>query len=468
MRCFTGPYQLAYIFLTRMKYFLLYIGCQMNQSDAERVRTVLHGMGMQRTDVEEEADLLGIVACSVRQRAIDRVFTRIKKWNDWKKNNALITFITGCMLTPDEKRFSELFDILFHISDLPALPDLIRQCGSFTATGEQPYPAESSASPVPDFWHIQPHYSSTFQAYVPIQNGCDKFCAFCAVPLARGREISRSSDDILSEISQLLEDEYKSITLLGQNVNSYGRDKKGSEIDFPTLLRFIAQLVTNSLKEVWLYFTSPHPQDMSEELLHTIAEYPCLGRQVHLPLQSGDDTVLKRMNRHYKLSHYRQTVTSIRSILPDTTLFTDLIVGFPGETPLQFEKTRQAMEEFKFNMAYIAMYSPRPGAASCRMADNVPHEEKNRRLHILSEVLKKHSYEYNNNLVGRTLTVLVEGLDRKDGYLSAKTNGRIIVRFPAEDKSLIGTFASVKITSAAPLSVEGQLVSQLHPTRALS
>jgi tRNA-2-methylthio-N6-dimethylallyladenosine synthase len=196
---------------------------------------------------------------------------------------------------------------------------------------------------------------------------------------------------------------------------------------------------------------------MTAEAVQVIAEYPCLARQIHLPLQSGDDKVLIRMNRNYMLEQYRDTVRIIRDILPSSTLFTDIIVGFSGETESQFENTRAAMREFAYNMAYVAMYSPRPGAASWHWPDDVPHEEKNRRLHALSAELVKSSSAYNRRMIGGTYKVLVEGPDRKAGYLSAKTEGRIIVRFPSTDSSLVGTFVPVRISSAAALSVEGEL-----------
>ncbi|HVP20082.1 MAG TPA: radical SAM protein, partial [Spirochaetia bacterium] len=198
------------------------------------------------------------------------------------------------------------------------------------------------------------------------------------------------------------------------------------------------------------------PRDMTEEVVNVIAEYSCLAKQIHLPLQSGDDRILIRMNRNYMVDQYRERVRTIRSILPQATLFTDIIVGFSGETEAEFENTRAAMREFQFNMAYVAMYSPRPGAASFRWPDDVPHEEKNRRLHVLSEELARSSGAYTRAMVGREFRVLVEGPDRKPGYVSGKTEGRITVRFPDADGSPIGTFTSVKVTSAASLSVEGE------------
>jgi tRNA-2-methylthio-N6-dimethylallyladenosine synthase len=197
---------------------------------------------------------------------------------------------------------------------------------------------------------------------------------------------------------------------------------------------------------------------MTREVIEVISRYDCLGKQIHLPLQSGDDEVLLRMNRNHTVDEYRRSVDEIRSIIPGATLFTDVIVGFPGETEEQFERTRAAMREFTYNMAYIAMYSPRPGARSSRWEDDIPHDEKKRRLHELSVELKTMSLAYNTGLVGDTVRVLTTGHDRKTGFLAGKTEGRIIVRFPTEDRSLIGTFVDVHITSAADMSVEGKLV----------
>jgi tRNA-2-methylthio-N6-dimethylallyladenosine synthase len=240
---------------------------------------------------------------------------------------------------------------------------------------------------------------------------------------------------------------------------------RGAEITFPRLLREVGEMGRRSGKDFWVYFTSPHPRDMTMEALQTIAEYPSLAKQIHLPLQSGDDKILIRMNRNYMLDQYRDTVGSIRGILPSATLFTDIIVGFSGETESQFEATRAAMREFAYNMAYVAMYSPRPGAASWHWPDDVPHEEKNRRLHTLSEELVKSSSAYNKRMIGGIYKVLVEGPDRKSGYLSGKTEGRIIVRFPATDSALVGSFVQVRVTSAAALSVQGELAPIAVPLR---
>jgi len=430
----------------------------MNLSDSERVISVLDKAGYTWTDNEEEAGLIGILACSVRQKAIDKVYSRIHKWNKWKNHKNLITFISGCILPNDHEKFLKLFDITFQMKDLPQLPEMISRYGVTTSihlkTGIDPHNEN-----IEQFWDVKPSYQSGFEAFIPIQNGCDKFCTFCAVPYTRGREVSRPSKDILAEVALLIAQGYKSITLLGQNVNSYGLDKRDEEITFPELLRQVGELGNRMGKEFWVYFTSPHPRDMTDEVIEVIAGYPVLAKQIHLPMQSGDDKVLIKMNRKHNMKKYRQIVHSIRRLIPEATLFTDIIVGFTGETEEQFENTRKAMEEFKFNMSYTAIYSPRPGATSHRWDDDVPLEEKKRRLHKLTEELRKHNRVYNRQLEGKTLRVLVRGADRKEGYLTSLTEGKLIVRFPSDDKNLTGQFADVKITGSSDFSMEGELVN---------
>ncbi|MFP4113079.1 MAG: tRNA (N6-isopentenyl adenosine(37)-C2)-methylthiotransferase MiaB [Spirochaetota bacterium] len=447
-----------------MRYHLVPFGCQMNLSDSERIRSVLESLGYERSEREEDADILGIVACSVRQKAIDKVYTRIHRWNQWKNERSVLTFVSGCVLPADREKFMDRFDLLFTINELPQLPEMLQQYGLVTPASLRA--AEHAVVGANDrrrgYWKIDASYSSRFEAFVPIQNGCDKFCTFCAVPYTRGREVSRPSAEILAEVRALVNEGYRSITLLGQNVNSYGLDRRsereGDELTFAELLREIGEIGRESDRRFWTYFTSPHPHDMTDEVIDVVAEYPVLARQIHLPIQSGDDKVLMKMNRNYKVGEYRRIVEKIRSTIPEATLFTDIIVGFTGETDEQFEATRAAMREFAYNMAYIAIYSPRPGAASSRWQDDVAHEEKRRRLHELSGELQEASLRYNRALVGRELSVLVEGADRKDGYLTGKTEGKLIVRFASNDESLVGRFVTVRINDAAPLSMEGSFV----------
>jgi len=469
----------------------------MNKSDSERVSAVIENMGYTWTDKEEDADLLGIIACSVRQKAIDKVYTKIHKWNKLKNKSNLVTFLSGCVLPADREKLLKQFDIIFQVSELPQFPEMLREYGIVTAytlsfasfsekeniepkstpdfstfvfdgskktiTG-QPVLMKQPDKRISGFWHVKPHYLSSFEAFVPIQNGCDKFCTYCAVPYTRGREISRPSDEIIDEVRKLVEIGYKSITLLGQNVNSYGYDKEEQEINFAELLRRIGKYGDSSGNDFWLYFTSPHPRDMSDEVLEVVAQYKCLAKQIHLPLQSGDDDVLKQMNRNYSLNDYRKIVGSFRKLLPAATLFTDIIVGFTGETEEQFMNSYKAIEEFKFNMAYIARYSPRPGAVSARWEDDIPHAVKKDRLHRLSELLKLQSNNLNQQMIGKTYKVLVIGYDRKGGFMSGLTEGKIIVRFAGNDKSLIGKFVDVKIAKAVEFASEGEMLRIYNET----
>jgi tRNA-2-methylthio-N6-dimethylallyladenosine synthase len=434
----------------------------MNISDSERMHAIIRNMGYIHTDNEEEANLLGILACSVRQKSIDKVYSRISKWNKWKNKRDLISFVTGCVLPADKEKFLKLFDLIFPMSEAGNFPDMIREYGVTSAAGLSHF--NKIGIPLNDnifsLWDIQPSYRSEFEAFVPIQNGCDKFCTFCAVPYTRGREVSRPSSEILGEISKLVRSGYKSITLLGQNVNSYGLDVE-EEINFAGLLEKIGKLGIESEREFLVYFTSPHPRDMSPDVIDVISDYKHLAKQIHLPLQSGDDKVLIRMNRKYSVENYREIIRYIREKLPEATLFTDIIVGFTGETEEQFQNTVSALEEFRFNMAYVAQYSPRPGAAAYRWDDDVPKEEKKKRLHILSAILANHSGEYNKKLIGQNFRVLVTGSDRKQGFLSGMTEGKINVRFQSENSKLIGSFVDLKITSATDFSLQGELVKEM-------
>ena len=462
-----------------MKYYLLPLGCQMNHSDTERVHTVLQGMGFRPTDNEEEASILGIIACSVRQKGIDKVYSRILKWNEMKSHHNCITFVSGCILPADRVRFLKLFDLVFTMNELPEFPDMIRQYGivlPMNMPNEEIAEQEIISIPTPllinkakpvnpsanmdPFWNICPQHVSDFEAFIPIQNGCNKFCTYCAVPYTRGREVSRKSEDILADLRDLVEKDYKSITLLGQNVNSYGLDKKGEEINFAELLRRVGEYGKTSGKEFWVYFTSPHPRDMSDEVIEVISQYDCLGKQIHLPIQSGDNDMLQRMNRKHNIDDYRHIIHTIRTLIPQATIFTDIIVGFTGETEEEFENSRRAMEEFKYNMAYIAQYSVRAGAVASSWADDVPKSVKRARYHVLTDELMKHSLVYNQNLIGKTLKVLISGFDRKNGYLTGHTEGKIVIRFKSRDTKLIGKIVEVKVESATPLSIEGSLVSR--------
>lgn len=484
-----------------MKYHLITLGCQMNKSDSERVKTVVEGMGFVPTDSEEDANLLGILACSVRQKSIDKVYSKILKWNKRKDRESLITFISGCVLPKDRESFMKSFDLIFTMDELLQFPDMLVQYGVVTPAGlmrrqdTSPETAPLASNPahavnslnltnllqqkkklsakdiqlsinheaanIQNFWDIQPEYSSEFEAFIPIQNGCDKFCSFCAVPYTRGREVSRPSHEILDEVKNLVDKGYKSITLLGQNVNSYGLDKKGDELSFAQLLDEIGQYGNSTGKQFWVYFTSPHPRDMNQDVIDVIARYDCLAKQIHLPLQSGDDRLLIKMNRNHSMEKYRSIVQYIREKLPTATLFTDIIVGFTSESDEQFQHTAEAMREFAYNMAYVAVYSPRPGARSSRWDDDVPMQVKKERLHYLSDIFGASSSIWNKNLLGKSIPVLITGVEKKTGYLMGYNEGRINVRILHTDKSLIGQIVPITITTALEFSLAGELSQPL-------
>jgi len=487
----------------------------------------------------------------VRQKSTNRVYGRIVAWNERRDREHIITFVTGCVLDRDRKKLARLFDILFSIEDLPRFPELLATHGMSPLRGgtpraSAPASAGSEAPPegdtvlsgaedeqrstfftegkkcvpslhsvtlgdVPlgdrtDYWKIAPQTFSAHQAWIPIQNGCNRFCAYCAVPYTRGREVSRAADEILDEIARLLEQGYRSFTLLGQNVNSYGRDWEpdadvhaatrtrraqgetrssqsaqgerawagedapSEQTAFVRLLDDASSLIEKSGLEALVYFTSPHPVDMRREVFELMAARPSIARQVHLPMQSGDDDVLRRMHRSYTAARYREIIGWVRELVPDATLFTDIIVGFPGETEDEFERTRQAMLEFNFDMAFVAAYSPRQGTAGAKMRDDVPMKEKSRRLNILGDLLKEMGAAKKARLVGSTMRLLVDGVARAphrapqlSTILSARTNGLLPVHvslpegaaLPAADE-LVGQFINARITGASALSLAAE------------
>ena len=426
-----------------MRYFLLPLGCATNKADSERIAAVLESIGYTLADNEEDASVIGIVACSIRQSAIDRVYSKIHKWNQRKRKKPLITFVSGCILQEDQRKFLKLFDLLVKLEEVSKLPQMLKEYGVVAPQS---------------FWEITPRRGSSYKALVPIQNGCDKFCTFCAVPYTRGREESRPSAEILTEVDELLVGGYKQITLLGQNVNSYGLDVE-TEMSFAELLREIGKKADAAPHKVWVHYTSPHPRDMNADVYEVQSSSPSLANYLNLPLQSGDDEVLRRMNRRYSLEQYLEKLDLARKYMPDLTVSTDIIVGFCGETTEQFERTRAAMVRGKFDLAFIAQYSARPGAvAQQRFQDDVAKADKKQRDIDLTDVLRETAAENNQKLVGKVITVLVEQVSRKPGKLLGRSEGLKSVEFESGDQDLIGNFVDMKITSADAWRLQGELI----------
>lgn len=323
-------------------YYIITYGCQMNKADSQRMAAKLEEENKKPAKNLKQAGLSIINVCSVRQSAIDRAYSKIKQI---RKNNPKTKIIlTGCILDPDKKKFTQQVDEIWDF---------------------------------PDF-STKPKYDSKEQIYLPIMNGCDNFCSYCAVPYTRGREISRPAKEILNQAKKLIRQNCQEILLLGQNVNSY-QDKA---MNFPKLLKQISKLPENFK----ISFLTSHPKDMSDELIQVIAESDKISKEIHLPLQSGDNQILKKMNRNYTVQDYKKLIKKIRQTIPQAKISTDIIVGFPGETKQQFENTLKLAKEIKFNQAFIAAYSPRPRTAAARLKDNVPSCEKKKRKRTLLDL----------------------------------------------------------------------------------
>ncbi|OGZ36760.1 MAG: hypothetical protein A3J64_03485 [Candidatus Portnoybacteria bacterium RIFCSPHIGHO2_12_FULL_38_9] len=345
-----------------MKYYIITYGCQMNKSDSERIAAKLEKQGHQPTQKLAEADLIVLNACSVRQSAIDRLYAKINQLKNTKykiQDTKYKIILTGCLLKKDKIKLKNRVNELWPFCD----------------------------------FSIKPKYQSSSLAYVPIMTGCNNFCSYCAVPYTRGREHSRPAKKIIKEVKDLVKKGYQEIILLGQNVNSYSDFGAApmellhwscSKINFPDLLKLLNNIPGN----FHLKFLTSHPKDMSDELIKTIAQSKKIAKEIHLPIQSGDNQILKKMNRGYTTAHYRNLIKKIRRKIPGVKISTDIIVGFPTETEKQFQNTVKLFKWAKFNQAYIARYSPRPGTAAAKLKDNVPPEEKKIRWRVLKNILE--------------------------------------------------------------------------------
>jgi len=408
----------------------------MNTSDAERIASTLKSIGYEPANTEKDANLIVVVACSVRQSAIDRIHGKIKNWNLRKKKEPLITILTGCILDKDRLFFEKVFDYIFDIKNLDQLPAIVQ--GKIQTANKD----------LKNYFKISPNYSSPFQALVPIMTGCNNFCSYCAVPYTRGREKSRPHLEIVTEVKNLIKNGYKEITLLGQNVNSYGNDNR-DELTFTELLN----LIDNLPGDFWLRFVTSHPKDLSNDLINKFAQKSKLTNYLHLPLQAGNDEILKKMNRQYNYNHYKQLTDQIKKINPNISLSTDIIVGFPGETVEQFEDTKKAMKEIKYDMAYIAQYSPRSGTAAAKLNDNISKEEKKKREEELTQILKTMALEKNKRYLNKKVKILV-GYKKKNIYFGRTSSFKLVAI--KTNKNLIGQFVDLKITGVNPWALEAE------------
>ncbi|MGA2418016.1 MAG: tRNA (N6-isopentenyl adenosine(37)-C2)-methylthiotransferase MiaB [Candidatus Staskawiczbacteria bacterium] len=413
-----------------MKYHIIVYGCQMNVSDAERVAAVLETIKYKKTQNINEADLIVVTMCSVRQSAVDRVHGLVEKFKKLKKKPKII--LTGCILKKDKKKFLSGFDYVVDIRDIKKLPEILKN---------------KKSEDVKDYLDITPKYSSKFSANVPIMTGCNNFCSYCVVPYVREREVSRPATKIILEIKNLIKNGCKEIWLLGQNVNSY-KDKNNN---FPKLLK----MVNNIPGEFWIRFTSSHPKDFNDEVIKTLAIGGKITPYLNLPIQSGDNKILKAMNRHYTVSDYKNKIKKLRKQIPDIAISTDIIVGFPGEIKKQFENTAKLFRDVKYDMAYINKYSPRAGTAAAKLKDNISWIEKKRREKVLTDILKQTALEKNKKLVGSQTLVLIDS-HRGENYFGKDRYYKTIKI--KSDKNILGKLLKVKIIEARPFILMGKLI----------
>jgi len=353
----------------------------MNENDAERLRMFLESVGLKEVNKEDKADIIIGIMCSVRQRPVDRIWGKLKIWQNLKNKPKI--FLTGCITKTDKEKMSKKADLIFNILDLKRLFNFLKK--------------ENLISKKPkefNFFKIKPKRFKKEKVYIALGTGCNNFCTYCVVPHTRGREIYRPFKEIEKEIEEAIRNGAKTITLIAQNVNSFKLDKEGKKYllkkygqkpDFVLLLYFINDLEGNFKVE----FLTSHPKDMSDELIEAISKLNKVSKWIHLPLQSGDDKILKMMNRKYTAKEYVELVKKIRKKIPNVLLTTDIIVGFPQEGEEEFKNTQRIVKVCKFDQAFISCYSPRPGTLASKMKDDVPLEEKKRRLKILEELINK-------------------------------------------------------------------------------
>jgi tRNA-2-methylthio-N6-dimethylallyladenosine synthase len=428
-------------------------GCQMNVADSQLVESILRQEGYVQCKTPDEADLILINTCSIREHAEERAIARMRELTSFKrKRPGLRVGMIGCMATWNKEKIFDavpLLDFIAGPDSYRKLPALIEQ-----ATENNTHPMDVILSTVETYEDIIPHHEAKgVSAFVSIMRGCNNFCAYCVVPYTRGRERSRSVPSILEEIHHLVELEYKEVTLLGQNVNSYKWKEPNKEWDFPALLARVAQ----EFPMLRIRFATSHPKDASLQLVETMASYPNIARSIHLPLQSGSNDVLKRMHRHYTLETYKEKIDWFRKFMPDITISTDIIAGYSGETEDDHRATMQAMREIHFFYAYMFKYSERPGTlASKKYPDDVPDEVKTRRLEEIIHLQQQLSYEHNLQDIGKLYEVLIEGVSKKNpNKWYGRTSQNKVVVF-SEPTAHIGDFVKVKITSVTPATLLGE------------
>ncbi len=428
-------------------------GCQQNEEDSEKIRGYLAEMGFEMTEDEFKADIIVLNTCAVREHAEMRVFGNLGALTHPKKENPnQIIAVCGCMVQQEHvvdkiKKSFRHVDLVFGPDELWRFPELVYTV--LTKRKRIFAPGSGDGCVAEGVPHLR---ADKVKAWLSIMNGCNNFCTYCIVPYTRFRERSRQPEEIVKEARELVAQGYKEITLLGQNVNSYGKDLENG-ITFAQLIRMI-----NSIEgDFVIRFMTSHPKDANSELFAAMRDCEKCEKHLHLPLQSGSDRILKAMNRHYDTEKYLALACKVREMIPDIVLTTDIIVGFPNETDEDFEGTMSVIERVRFDAMFTFIYSKRVGTPAAEMPDPFTREEKQVHFDRLLEAQNRISEEKHREYIGKTVRVLIDGKDREEGVLSARTSGGRLVRI-SSDESLIGTFANVKITDCNTWALRGEIV----------
>lgn len=437
------------------KAFVHTYGCQGNVADSERIKGSLSLMGYVMTEEKDEADLILYNTCAIREHAEDRVFGNVGAIKRLKQSNPnLIIALCGCMMQQEhirEKIYNSypFVDIVFGTHGQYKLPEILK---AYLTRGKRYFADMTETNEIAE--GIPALRDNSAKAWLPIMYGCDNFCSYCVVPFVRGRERSRKSADILTEARQIISEGYKDITLLGQNVNSYGKGLD-EDINFSKLIRQINEIEG----EFTIRFMTSHPKDCTKELIDTIAECEKASKHIHLPFQSGNNRILKEMNRCYTREQYLELVNYAKEKLEGLSLTSDVIVGFPGETYEEFCDTLSLIKEVGFTSLFTFIFSSRKGTKAASMPDPVPYAEKNKWFKELCDLQESIAAGHSAEMQGKTYRVLCEGESKTlEGYMAGRTDGNVIIEFPADDKDLIGKFCRVKVTEPLNWLVRGELI----------
>lgn len=441
------------------KLYIKTFGCQMNEYDSDKMADVLNQAGgIEKTDNPEDADIILFNTCSVREKAQEKVFHDLGRVRHLKQSKPdLVIGVGGCVASQEGEAIvarAPYVDVVFGPQTLHRLPQLIadRRTKGRAAV-------DVSFPEIEKFDALPPAKTEGASAFVSIMEGCSKFCTYCIVPYTRGGEVSRPFEDILTEVAGLAEQGVKEITLLGQNVNAYRGQVGGPEgetADLALLIEYIADMPGVER----IRYTTSHPREMTARLIETYAKVPKLVSHLHLPVQAGADRVLAAMKRGYTTLEYKSVVRKLRAARPDLSLSSDFIVGFPGETEADFEKTMSLIEELNFDTSFSFVYSPRPGTPAVELADDTPQEVKLKRLMRLQKQIEAQALAISQAMVGSVQRVLVEGVSKKDpGELAGRTDNNRVVNFVGNPR-LIHHFVEVRITSALPHSLRGEIVTR--------